>query len=363
MDLSLLKIQRKSKRVLSITIAWQFVAVLNAFFTYVYVDAVAPGVAGIDLYQCLIYSILAATLGGLLISGLEIFYLRNMMRSRSFAMVLLAKGSLYLLLLWLVLLFSVMLYFQHNLGQNMFSSEVLHATRDFLIMTPAILEYVFWGVVMIVTFMYLDISERFGPGGFSGYIFGRYHKPKTEMRIFMFLDIKGSTHIAEKLDNVQYFDLLDKFFRDITNSIVITKGEIYQYVGDEVLVSWTLKNGLRHAHCINCFFDIKRVMRKKKEEYLETYGVFPEFKAGFHFGEVMAGEMGVVKRDVVYSGDVLNTASRIQELCNNYNVDLLISKRLLNEITLPEILESRPIDTIVLRGKKTKIDLYTIIHK
>jgi adenylate cyclase len=88
--------------------------------------------------------------------------------------------------------------------------------------------------------------------------------------------------------------------------------------------------------------------------------VVPQFKAGFHHGEIMAGEMGVVKRDLVFSGDVLNTGARIQEQCNHYGVDNLISKGLLKFLEMPQGVDCRKVDASLLRGKKARIDLYTV---
>jgi adenylate cyclase len=54
----------------------------------------------------------------------------------------------------------------------------------------------------------------------------------------MFVDLLSSTTIAEALGNEKYHNLLHDFYADITNPIIYNKGEIYQYVGDEVIVSW-----------------------------------------------------------------------------------------------------------------------------
>ena len=50
----------------------------------------------------------------------------------------------------------------------------------------------------------------------------------------MFLDMKSSTTIAEKIGNTQYFNLISEVFGDITDPILETDGELYQYVGDDI---------------------------------------------------------------------------------------------------------------------------------
>lgn len=148
----------------------------------------------------------------------------------------------------------------------------------------------------------------------------------------MFLDIKSSTTIAEKIKHKKYFELLNDFFNDVTDPIIYNKGEIYQYVGDEITVSWKLENQIENLNCINCFFEIDKLIQNLGDRYTDKYNLIPEFKAGLHVGEVIKGEVGVVKKEIVFSGDVLNTTSRIQAECNRLNSTLLISKDLLDKL-------------------------------
>ena len=99
----------------------------------------------------------------------------------------------------------------------------------------------------------------------------------------------------------------------------------------------------------------------KKNEYIRRYGLTPEFKAGIHFGKVTIGEIGVVKKDIVFSGDVLNSASRIQSKCNELGANILISENLLEILNLPnQKFSSHKVGEFELRGKSEKIILYSI---
>ena len=103
-------------------------------------------------------------------------------------------------------------------------------------------------------------------------------------------------------------------------------------------------------------------MLKRKSYYEATYdGTVPEFKAGLHYGFVMTGEIGVVKREIAFSGDVLNTTSRIQEKCNELGVNILLSNSLLDKLNLHmNIFAPRQMGEMELRGKLKKVMLYTI---
>ena len=219
--------------------------------------------------------------------------------------------------------------------------------------------FLLWGIVSVFSLFLLQVNDKFGPGVLWKFINGRYHKPREEERVFMFADMRSSTTIAEKIGHKKYFNLLSDLFSDITNTILNYEGEIYQYVGDEIVISWPLKNGIKQANCLHCFLQIEQKLIELAAKYEKNYGVRPELKAGLHHGKVMAGEIGVIKRDIIYSGDVLNTAARIQEQCNKYRVNLLISEETLALLDTSS-LDVRPMGSFDLRGKRQTLELYTI---
>jgi adenylate cyclase len=143
-----------------------------------------------------------------------------------------------------------------------------------------------------------------------------------------------------------------------TSPILDCHGEIYQYVGDEVVVSWPSQKGLADNNCLLCFFGIQKALEERRAHYTGEYSLVPSFKAGLHIGEATVGEIGVVKKDIVYSGDVLNTTSRIEGQCNNYNVDILLSSGLLERMRLNGEYEHIALGEIALKGKNEKVVLY-----
>ena len=222
--------------------------------------------------------------------------------------------------------------------------------------------YLFWLFVVIATLIALQVNDKYGPGVFLSFILGKYFHPQREERIFMFLDLRGSTTIAEHLGERLYFNFLKDLFKDATPGILDSQGEIYQYVGDEVVVSWKREPGTLHANCLKCFFSIQKHLLKRKPYYQKTYdGVVPEFKAGLHCGFVMVGELGIIKREIAYSGDVLNTTARIQSKCNELGVNILLSKYLLEKLrSLPKSLIPKAVGEMTLRGKHQAVMLYTV---
>jgi adenylate cyclase len=238
-----------------------------------------------------------------------------------------------------------------------------YALIEFLTDEYPLKSFLAWLFVVAITQVSLQINSKFGYGVFWNILRGKYHTPVTETRVFMFLDLNQSTAIAERLGNKSYHALLKDFFRDITNPILDCKGSIYQYVGDEVIISWNMRNGFDDANSIKCFFSLKEYIHSQREKYLFTYGMIPTFKAGLHCGEVVAGEVGIVKRDITYSGDVLNTTARIQSMCREFQVDFIASHHLATLIPDQEIFEISALGSIKLRGKETELQLVSIRTK
>lgn len=204
------------------------------------------------------------------------------------------------------------------------------------------------------------VSRLLGRNVLLNYLLGRYYSPKEEERIFMFIDIKSSTQMAEKLGHFKWHKLLNDFFFDIAEPIQRCKGEIYQYVGDEVVISWQKRRGLENLNCIHCFFYIDQKIKSKRQLYLKRYGFEPVFKAGYHIGKVVAGEIGDYKREIVFHGDTINTASRIQAETNTIGRRLLFSGELLRELELGNEFKEEYIGSIKLRGKEQEITLYSL---
>jgi adenylate cyclase len=214
-----------------------------------------------------------------------------------------------------------------------------------------------YGLVLSMIFSFISIvSTIIGKNILPKLFIGRYRKPVEEERIFMFLDIASSTSIAEKIGHLNYLSLLNDFFYDVTGPINETKGEIYKYVGDEVIITWRMKNGLKDRNCINCFFYIDEAVKNRSEFYIKKYGLVPDFKAGLHGGLTVIGELGTSKREIAYIGDVLNTTARIEKECNALNRRLLISQDLESLLNLPGL---EVAGTVLLRGKEKEMKLFS----
>ena len=227
---------------------------------------------------------------------------------------------------------------------------------------------IFWMVtayfiICSLLFSFIRLAnDKFGKGIILKMLIGRYKNPREVDRIFMFLDLKSSTTHAEQLGHLKYSQLIQDCFFYLNKIINKYDAEIYQYVGDEAVLSWSPKRGIRHLNCINLFFDFEKKLKRHSKYYQQKYGIQPEFKAGLHCGKIIIAEVGTVKKELAYHGDVINSTSRIQEKCNAYDETLLISDDLLQQLKLTPNYEAISLGDELLEGKTEELKIFAI-HK
>lgn len=182
----------------------------------------------------------------------------------------------------------------------------------------------YWVLLLLLTQLYIEINEKYAPGVFKDILLGKYYSPKEETRIIMFIDLKDSTPIAEKLGHQKYFLFIRDFINLVSVAVIENYGRIYQYVGDEIVVSWPA--GKRNAYrALQSIIFARKLIQQNNDMFRTKYGEIPSFRAGLHVGAVMVGEVGVVKKDLVISGDTMNTTARIRSACAEFNVLFIVS--------------------------------------
>lgn len=210
-------------------------------------------------------------------------------------------------------------------------------------------------------FLFLKLAdEKFGKGILINMLIGKYRTPTEEERIFMFIDLQSSTTIAEEIEHYKYSKLIQDCFFDLNKLVNRYDGEIYQYVGDEVVISWKHRKGLRQNNCIELYFAFNKLLKRRSKYYLKRYKLEPFFKAGVHGGKLIITEVGSIKKELAFHGDVINTTARIQDECNKYDEALLISEELLNKMKLKPKYTARVIGDLLLKGKQESLKIVAI---
>lgn len=216
-------------------------------------------------------------------------------------------------------------------------------------------------VINFVINFFMQVKKMMGRGVLMNLFLGKYHRPRQEERIVMFLDLTSSTAIAEKLDLYKYSSFLKDFFYDIDEAIQDSKGAVFQFVGDEVVILWNVEEGCDNNNCIKFFFDAQDRIKKSEAIYLEKYGTIPDFKAGLHYGTVVITEVGGSKQEIAYHGDAVNTTARIRSECNSVGKKLLVSAELVSR--MQEVDKEFTINSVGVRnfkGKENVVALFSV---
>lgn len=308
----------------------------------------------------LVFALTGITFIGLLVGFIELVFLNRLFEKKSFTVKIASKFLIYAIFFLVVIFITFPIAASLELNTSLFDQRVWDKYKAFFFSITNLSAGIQLSFQLLISLLYTEISENLGQNVLLNFFTGKYHTPVAETRIFMFADMKSSTTIAEELGHIKYFEFLRSYYFDLSDAIIKNSGEVYQYIGDEIVISWKLKNGLENNHCLRCFFDMKSDLIKRKDAYLEKYGVFPDFKAALHFGEVTTGEIGALKKEIFFTGDVLNTTARIQGLCNEYGVNLLVSKNLTEQLDFRDKYSVQILGKPRLKGKIDALDLATV---
>jgi adenylate cyclase len=263
--------------------------------------------------------------------------------SLSFTANLLVRSAVYAAVIVCVQYF--------DLGVRLVGLTPDHSRHDFLSAT------LFSAAFSVAMNFLIGVVNIIGARSFFHLATGRYHAPVEENRFVLFVDIAGSTGLAEKLGGLGIHRFLDRTFRLLTVSVVDYRGEVLNYVGDEVIVTWTEKSGALDCRPLRCFLAMREALDHAATQFEKDFGAAPRIRGSLHFGSVIVGEIGNIKRAIVFNGDVMNTASRLEALSRDVEGGFLVSRAALDKFASPPPVALRPLGLLSIRGRADGIDV------
>lgn len=346
---------------------WLFIILAWMFLMYLYYFIAIYGTAGywkpgfmtnyVYSWKSHIELWLQGIFFGLMFALINHIFDKTVMRKRSFGFIVTAKSVLYMIAMLVVGMFVNLIYLVFDIVPY----EHMMEQAAEMLTVPFILSFVTYIILAIILINFiLQVNRKFGPGNLFSILSGKYHNPAVENRIFLFLDLRSSTTIAEKLGHRTYSSFLQACFQDLTDIIIRYRADIYQYVGDEVVLTWKEKTGLKNLNCIKAYFAYELKLGSRRSFYENRFGVFPEFCGGMDIGPVTVAEVGEIKREIAYHGDVLNTASRLQEQCKKFGRRLLISHHLAEYMPASNGFDTHLLGEVPLRGKTQPVRIYSM---
>ena len=223
--------------------------------------------------------------------------------------------------------------------------------------------FIFGSAMVIVGTFSFEMGRLLGFGTLRNLLTGRYVQPRREQKVFLLIDMKDSTGHAERLGPVRFHELLNDFFRDIADAALECDAEIHKYVGDEAILTWPAGPATADGECLACPFIARDFIAANGGQYRTRFGVVPEFRATLHCGEIVAGEIGDLRREIAYVGDTLNVAARLLDTAKTLHRDVLVSADLLKATALPSDLVTEPLPTLAVRGRRAPLELFALSRR
>jgi adenylate cyclase len=318
--------------------------------------AIGPLLAPADATPAV--SVLLGVANGVLIAagiaGFAIFVLREGSSSNRLAHLPFLAAFLLKTLVYGAIVAAVVL------GAHLLSAQLLPGRAASLDRHSAL---VIIGAALAITVLFvivLQASSLLGRRTFRDLVLGRYWQPRAERRFFLFVDVVGSTAIAERLGPLEAHRFLAAVFSATAEPVAACRGEIYQYVGDEIVVTWTEAEGRPGARPLHCYFEMQDALARRDAEFHARFGARPGLRAALHLGEVIAGEVGEQRRAIVYHGDVMNTAARLEQATRELGCSFIASAAAVEALLRPPELAYRDLGELVLRGRKKSIAAWAV---
>ncbi len=175
-----------------------------------------------DFTSAIVTTTLLASVMGWVLGAAETLYLSKCFSQRSFGAKIIVKTCIYLISIFIFLISLTFMINSSRLSLPFYDPMVIESVFSFFSNFVVWSIVIYMGAIINISLFILEVSDNLGQGVLKNFLIGKYHKPIQEERIFMFLDMRSSTTIAEKLGHVRYYKLLNDYYADITKCIIKT---------------------------------------------------------------------------------------------------------------------------------------------
>jgi len=177
----------------------------------------------------------------------------------------------------------------------------------------------------------------------------------------MFTDIEGFTTLAEQLSPLELSQRLGSYLQTIAECVEAGGGTIDKYIGDAVMAFWNAPRPLpEHAKraceaVLRCQAALARLYASDAWQGLPRLVT----RFGVHSGHAMIGHFGAPSRfSYTALGDDVNLAARLEPLCKQYGVEVLVSAGVRDACHTE--FRFRYIDRVAVKGKTRPVDVYEL---
>lgn len=243
-------------------------------------------------------------------------------------------------------------------GTALWSLGVMDTWLGSALPSQGILIYVLFVSALMV--FVLRMRDLVGREVFASLLMSRYRQPRSEQRVFLFVDLVGSTSYAERFGDLRTQKYLGEFLKTVALSVRRFGGTVDDYIGDAAFITWRFENGIRDSACIQCVLHLLEAIEARENFWIDEFGEIPRLRAALHGGAVIVAEIGLDHRKITYFGDTVNTTARIEGLARELNRSFLISNSLLDHLPRVKSITTEPLGSYAVRGKGQSLSVTAI---
>ena len=299
-------------------------------------------------------TILFSIIFGFFLGAYQVFFGFEFLKKTPFLLRILIQLLTVQLLIMVTIIISNLIL--RRLEINVYDRNIFDLLTDDI----AFVVYIKVQIFAMILIFFKEMETLLGTQFLRHFIFDTYRNPVTENRLILFVDLRDSTGITERIGDIRYYHFLNDCYSLLNMPVFSTGAEVLKYVGDEVVLSWNLKNKPRAESAMKFYSFFKSQLELKRTYFLKKYGEFPEFTVGMHQGEVVTAFLGDIKKQLDLSGDLMNTASRICGICSELKQEILMTQPVFDDIDSKKY-TTTVFDDISLRGKSESLRLYSVL--
>lgn len=173
--------------------------------------------------------------------------------------------------------------------------------------------------------------------------------------VIWFCDLRDSTALADSMSRRDFLSILNEYFECTLEPVLQRKGEVLRFIGDAALAIFPIDG--RPGEACAAAVEAARQALARMEKANKKRPLPLRFGIGLHLGELTYGNIGTPGRiEFTVIGAAANEAARIESLCKQLDVDLLVSEHVARVLPI----RWRSMGSHTLRGVGDKIELFTL---
>jgi adenylate cyclase len=192
---------------------------------------------------------------------------------------------------------------------------------------------------------------------------GPSHIGEERYLVSMFVDMRGSTRLAEHRLPFDTVFIVNRFLGAVSKAVIECGGQPNQFIGDGQLALF----GLATNHQTACRQALKAAAHisvhvEELNQFLKNDLREPiRFGIGIHGGEVIVGDIGY-RDHIVFTalGDAVNIAARLQDMTKGLGCEVICSDEV--RATAGLSIDALPRQDIEIRGRTKPMSVCVVAH-